>query len=99
MFILISNIIILDYNYSMFGSLEREKSRWEQMRGVVRMRVQGNSYLLSCLNVFKINKEEWSNQFFLLFGCFKNYDGNERKLFKQTNLPLFENGLATLVYD
>ena len=38
----------------------------------------------------------------LLFRCFKNYDENERKLlniFKQTNLPLFENGLATLVYD
>ena len=63
------------------------------------MRVEWNGYPPPYLDVFKISKGEQSNQPFLLFGCFKNYDGNERKLFKQTNLPLFENGLATLVYD
>ena len=62
-------------------------------------RVDGNGSPLPCLDVFKISKGEWSNQPFLLFGCFKNQDGDERKWFKQTNLPLFENGLATLVYD
>ena len=44
------------------------------------------------------SRGEEGNQSFPLFGCFKNQDKEERKLLKQTNLPLFENGLATLVY-
>ena len=82
--------------YDLFGSLERRRV---EGRRVVRRRVEGNGYPLLCLDVFKISNGEGSNQPFLLFGCFKNQDGEERKLFKQTNLPLFENSLATLVYD
>ena len=58
-----------------------------------------NGYPLPCFDVFKISKGKWNNQPFLLLGCFKNQDNEKRKLFKQTNLPLFENKLATLVYD
>ena len=48
-------------------------------RRVVERRVKGNSYPLPCLDVFKISKGEESNQPFLLFGCFKNQDGEKRK--------------------
>ena len=68
------------------------------MRAMKR-RVDENSYSSHSLNVFKINKREEGSQPFFLFGCFKNYDENERKRFKWANLPLFENGLATLAYD
>ena len=76
-----------------------EVQRGGEQRGVEGRRVEGNGYPLLCLDVFKISNGEGSNQPFLLFGCFKNQDREERKLFKQTNLPLFENSLATLVYD
>ena len=71
----------------LFGSLEREESREEQRRGERSRgeensgeeRVEGDDYPPPCLDVFKISKGEESNQPFLLFGCFKNQDENERK--------------------
>ena len=83
----------------LMACLEVQRGRRVEGSRVVEMRVEWNGYPPPYLDVFKISKGGQSNQPFLLFGCFKNYDGNERKLFKQTNLPLFENGLATLVYD
>ena len=52
---------------------EREREREEERR------VEGNDSILPCLDVFKISKGELSNQSFPLFGCFKNYDEDERK--------------------
>ena len=43
------------------------------------MRVEENGYPLPYLDVFKISKKEGSNQPFLLYGCFKNEEGEERK--------------------
>ena len=43
------------------------------------MRVEGNDSPLLCLDVFKISKGEGSNQSFLLFGYFKNQDGEEKR--------------------
>ena len=71
----------------------------QRERGVEGRRVEGNGFPPPYLDVFKISKGEGSNQSFPLFGCFKNYNENERKLFKQTNLLLFENGFVILVYD
>ena len=59
---------------------EGEEYRRVEGRRVVERRVEGNSYPPLYLDVFKISKGEVSNQLFLLFGCFKNYDGNERKM-------------------
>ena len=56
-------------------------------------RVEGNGSPLPCLDVFKISKEEWNNQSFPLFGCFKNQDREERELLKQTNLPYLKMDL------
>ena len=58
----------------LFGSLEREESRGEQ-RGEEESKE--NDYPPPCLD--KISNEEGSNQSFILFGCFKNYDENEKK--------------------
>ena len=61
---------------------KKEKDEWlvwkfreeGEQRGV-----KGNGYPPPCLDVLKISKGEWSNQPFLLFGCFKNEEGEERK--------------------
>ena len=65
------------FTNGLFGSLRE--------RGVKGRRVERNGYPSPCLDIFKISKGERSNYPFLLFGCFKNYDGNK------INLSLFEN--------
>ena len=77
---------------------EGGEQRGVEGKRVVGRRVEGNGSPPPCLDVFKISKGEGGNQSFPLFGCFKNWDGEEGKLLKQTNSPLIENGLATLVY-
>ena len=54
-----------------------EVQRWKRVKGsrVVGRRVEENNYPLPCLDVFKISKGEGSNYSFLLFGCFKNQEG------------------------
>ena len=79
--------------------LEVQRGRRVVERRVVEKRVKRNDYRPPYLDVFKISKGEMSNWSFLLFGYFKNQDGNKRKLFKQTNLPLFKNEFTTLVND
>ena len=73
-------IIFLEKNIkNIIACLEVQRGRGvEGSRGDGR-RVKGNGYPSHYLDAFKISKEEESNQSFILFGCFKNQEGEKGK--------------------
>ena len=82
--------------YGLFGSLEREESSEEESRGEW---LSSTLFPPPCLDVFKISRGNGVISHFSYLDVLKiRIEMRENDLNRQ-NLPLFENGLVTLVND
>ena len=65
----------------------------------MRRKVEGNGYPPLCLDVFKISRGKGVISLFSYLDVLKIRIERRGNDLNRQNLPLFENGLVTLVYD